>query len=208
MVNTRSVKRHSMSDNENNYKCNVVIRIHKEALMEFDKKSHSIPIVDNSLNIHLQLVSEKNDSNSNKSSVEDARTSNGNDSSTSRTVQFYKPASAMTLKTVDSAWKRCKKSKQNIKARDLVMAKLSGHPAWPAIVIEILPKKKAKVKFLGVEPHERYGFVFLSEIVLFKDSIDILLIQLKKKINRYKKAVLQAEVYGRIPQKYSLFNNF
>lgn len=205
MVNTRSMKSSNMIDNVT-YDCNVVIRIHKDALIEIDKKSHAVPIAGNDMNIRLRLISAESDIKLAGATAGATRKSKRKDSSPPTTVQFYKPASAIIIKSVARAWVRCKKSKQNVQVRDLVMAKLSGHPAWPSVVLEFLPKQKARVEFLGVEPHERFGSVNLSEIVLFKDSIDILQIQLRKKINRYQKAVMEAEIYAEIPEKHSVFN--
>lgn len=206
MVNTRSTKKNvsksvNVSDTVHTYDCNVVIRIHEDALMEIDGKAHIIPIKNNDLNIKLHLVSEQNDSNLIESAV---------DSSKSSKIQVYKPATAMALKSVGSAWIQCKRShknnKQNVKVRDLVVAKLKGHSVWPSIILEMLPNKKAKVEFLGAEQHERFGFVNISEITLFKDSIDVILIQLKKKLPKFKKAVKEAEIYCGISEKYSAFN--
>lgn len=175
------MKSDNLIDDEHTYDCNVVIRIRKEALIEIDRKSHAIPLVNNDMNIRLRLTSARNDLDlaeptADRTCYTRSRThtrtrtcrSNSKDSPTSMAVQFYKPASAKTIKTVDTAWLQCKKNKQSVKVRDLVMAKLTGHPAWPAIILEFLPNNKAKVEFLGVESHERYGFVSLIQIVLFK----------------------------------------
>lgn len=212
MVNTRSMNTNNskivgMTDGDPVFDCNVVIRIHRDAIMEIDGKTHVIPSVNNDFNVQLRLVSDEYEMSDHLVVDDNVR---DQESSKSCNIQVYKPATKMILKNVDKAWIRCKnihkKSKQNIKKRDVVMAKLRGHPAWPAIILKLLPENRAKVEFFGAEPHEKFGFVNLSEVILFKDSLDILLLQLKKKIRKYEKAIKEAERVCGILDSNSVLN--
>lgn len=107
-----------------------------------------------------------------------------------------KPHSKPINKMVEEAWKLCKsdssREKCNIRPSDIVMAKLKGHPAWPAVVLEYISKTRVKVEFFGANKTEKFGFVNISEITPFESSADVIRLNLKRNIFRYKKAVKEA----------------
>lgn len=111
-------------------------------------------------------------------------------------------------KIADDAWRKCKKKhKQNghqISINDIVMAKLRGYSAWPAIVVDFVNKKRAKVEFFGVDQNEKFGFVNLTEITRFNDSAEVILLLLKRNIPKFKKSVLETELFCEIPSSLSL----
>lgn len=216
MVYTRSAKKNvldtvSKSTNkgeiDHTYDCTIVISIHKDAIIKFGESTHVIKQKKNDFNVRLHLISDKKDSNE-VSAVDD--TPHDNVSSRSNQVQVYQPTSAMSLKSVNSAWVRCKndrkKNKQKLVQHDVVLAKLRGHPAWPAIILDIPSQSTVKVQFFGAETHEKFGFVNINEITLFKNSMDVLLLLLQKKIKKFTKAVKEAELVCGISGENSLFN--
>lgn len=116
----------------------------------------------------------------------------------------------LTYKSVDIAWRHCKKNhvqtNHTICVDDIVMAKLRGHSAWPSIVLDLSNANKVKVEFLGVDSYEKFGFVSVKEITLFKNSSDIILLLLKRNISKFKKAVQEAEMLCGISQSISICN--
>lgn len=76
-------------------------------------------------------------------------------------AQQTKPTSHM----IDKAWRKCKieSAQAIIRPNDVVMAKLKGYSAWPAVVLK-LQNKKAKVEFFGAHVNEKLGLVNLSEV--------------------------------------------
>lgn len=213
MVQTRSkmaIRSESVDmveKDEITYDCNVLFRIHKDAVLEIGGKAHKIPPKKkNDFNVRLRLVSGASIPNEDPPNVklrhQDSPQSNG--------IQVYEPAARMAPSSVDVAWDRCKFRRNNekrlYKLNDVVLAKLRGYAAWPAIILKLLPKKRAKVEFFGADPHEKIGYLNLNEIVLYKDCIDVLLIQLKKKIPKYKKAIREAESVCGISDSCSVLN--
>lgn len=190
------------------YDCNLLIRIHKDAVIEIGKNAHKIPSINNDFNVHLKLLSE---GDLNENSPIDFET---HDQAPTKSceIQAYEPAARLTPANVDVAWMQCKHirdyNNQQINENDVVLAKIRGHSAWPAIVLKLLPKKRAKVEFFGAEPHEKFGILSLNEIVLFKNSIGVLLIQLRKKIHKYIRAVREAEGACGIPHSSSVLNMY
>lgn len=193
MVHTRSRKEISKGDNE--VECKIIISIHKDATIEFNEKKHRIKQSKDNFNVRLRWVSEH-----------DSCSSSSNDDR-----QIYQPAKATDVKTVQRAWLNCKsshkKDKQKIRASDVVLAKVRGHSAWPAIIVEVISSSRVKVQFFGADAHEKFGFVGLNEITLFKNSIDVLLLLLKKNIKKFRKAVKEAELVCGIPEECSLLNH-
>lgn len=51
------------SETDDTYECNVIIRIHKDAIIEFGKNSHVVPLSNNDFNIRLNLIHDENDLN-------------------------------------------------------------------------------------------------------------------------------------------------
>lgn len=112
-------------------------------------------------------------------------------------------------KLVEKAWQQCKANRENYSVRinDFVMAKLRGHLAWPAKIIEILnEKKQVKVQFYGVASHEMFGFIYITEIVPFKDAADVISLTLEKNNAKFMKGVKEAEIHCGIPLSASLLN--
>lgn len=113
-------------------------------------------------------------------------------------------------KLINSAWQLCKENhkenKHEICINDIVMAKLRGYSAWPAIVIEIFNKNRVKVEFFGADPNEKIGFVTVKEITLFDQSEDIILLLLKRNNSKFNKAVQEVEMLYKIPESICLSN--
>lgn len=100
---------------------------------------------------------------------------------------------------IEPVWEQCKKenranSSNIFKTNDIVAAKLKGHMPWPSKIIEICDKKKAKVEFFGAMPHERFGFVPLSEIVLFSNALKLVRIIARKNNAKYNKGIKEVEI--------------
>lgn len=86
------------------------------------------------------------------------------------------------------------------------MAKLKGHPAWPANVLEYISKNRVKVAFFGAEACEKFGFVNIAEITLFRNSADVTRLTLLRNIPKFKKAVKEALIVCDVPLLVSLVN--
>lgn len=113
-------------------------------------------------------------------------------------------------KLIDNAWMECKKEhKQNqieLRIDDIVLAKVRGHQPWPATVLDVTNKKRIKFEFFGAEEYERFGFVSMNEIALFENGSLAVRLILKKRIQKYRKAIQEAEIICGIPQFASLCN--
>lgn len=113
-------------------------------------------------------------------------------------------------KLIDDAWRNCKLSRQGeLHLNDVVMAKLKGHPAWPATLIELMNKTKGKVLFLGANPNEKFGFVSMGEVVRFEESMDVIRLTLKREFHnkaKFVKGIKEAELIFGIPSHLSLLN--
>lgn len=111
-------------------------------------------------------------------------------------------------KLADLAWRKCKSNhKQNghkISVNDVIMTKVRSYSPWPAIVLEFVNKKRIKVEFFGVDQNEKFGFIDLVEITRFSDSAEVIFLLLKRNICKFKKAVLEAELFCGIPNSVSL----
>lgn len=114
-------------------------------------------------------------------------------------------------KLIDSAWQTCKiEQKQNkfeIGVNNIVLAKVKGFQAWPATVLENRNKKSVKVQFFGANDNAKFGFVSENEITLFNYSANVVKLILKKRLQKYDKAVKEAEISCGIPQYASLLND-
>lgn len=113
-------------------------------------------------------------------------------------------------KLIDQAWQKIKlESPKEFNVDDVVMAKLKGHTAWPAIIIEFVSEHKAKVDFFGANPNEKFGFVSLKEMVHFTECIDVIRLTLKKAFihkEKFKKGIQEAELVVGIPSYASMLN--
>lgn len=108
-------------------------------------------------------------------------------------------------KLIDDAWLSCKKEhKQIIVPNNIVMAKVRGFQPWPAIVLENTNKRAIKVEFFGADENEKFGFVSLNEITLFENSANVIRLVLKKNVQKYRKAVQEAEIICGIPSHASI----
>lgn len=108
---------------------------------------------------------------------------------------------------VGKAWRLCTSKANVIRTGSIVMAKLKGHPAWPAVVLEYTSKSTVKVKFFGVQEHEMFGFVnVLRGVTLFEQSSDLIILLLRRNIPDFKKGVLEAEFFCDVPSHDSLVN--
>lgn len=114
-------------------------------------------------------------------------------------------------KLVDDAWRMSKsnhkENKFEIQTNDIVMAKLKGHPVWPAIVVEFVSKNKTKVEFFGADIHEKFGFVTTSEMTLFKNSAHLVLLSSKRNIAKLTKGIREAEISCGIPAVGSIISS-
>lgn len=106
------------------------------------------------------------------------------------------------------AWSLCKiKHKQNaseIVVRDVVMAKLRGYMAWPAIIVGFIGKNRVKVEFFGADQSEKIGFVNIKECTKFCESSELVLISLKRNNPKFEKAVREAELLCGVPSFMSI----
>lgn len=112
--------------------------------------------------------------------------------------------------SLNGAWRKCKNdNKENyfVQVNDIVMAKVRGHLAWPAIVKDIVNKNNAKVEFFGAKHYEKYGFVNIKEITPFANSIDVIRLTLKKNNPKFNKAISETEIACGVPFALSIKNN-
>lgn len=109
-------------------------------------------------------------------------------------------------KQSDDAWRIWKRDNINgpvLQQNEIVMAKLRGYFAWPALILSFVNKSRAKVKFFGCE---QIGYVSTSEIVRFSDSVDVLTVLLERNNDRFTKAVREAECCPGILGSISILN--
>lgn len=123
------------------------------------------------------------------------------------TVATFKP----DYKKVDCYWQICRKnqiqSQRKIIVNDVVLAKVKGHSPWPAIVLEIIGSKKAKVEFFGAARYECFGIVNIGELTLFEQSLDLVRMILKnKKDPKYQKGIKEVERILDVPSTQSICN--
>lgn len=163
---------------------------------------------------------EINQTHSNKIITRNFRKKLNGIDSISDTSTNYMPIDGRSEKTIaishskpiyrlaDEAWRKCKsnhkQSGHKISVDDVVMAKVRGWSAWPAVVLEFVNKKRVKVEFFGVDQSQKFGFVDLVEVTRFRDSGEVALLLLKRDINQFKKAVIEAERFCGIPDSISL----
>lgn len=134
-------------------------------------------------------------------------------------VQTHKPQTSTTVakpqskplhRMIENAWRLCKNNHKqngsNINLNDIVMAKLRGYTAWPAIVVKFMNKSQVKVEFFGVDQSQKIGFVNIKEITRFSDSAEVILLLLKRNIPNFKKSVHEAEIVCGIPGYVSILD--
>lgn len=162
MVHTRSMKQTvskevNMSDIVQSLEGNVTIRIHRDATMQIGDETHNMPLNNNELNIRLHLIPDENISNEELTIV---------DEDVDQTKKFRQnlynsiDLQAQWLQkvlVVDGYDVKTFTKKRNKMFRRT--AKLRGHAAWPAMIVEILPKRRAKVEFFDAKPNERFGTI-------------------------------------------------
>lgn len=86
------------------------------------------------------------------------------------------------------------------------MAKLKGHPAWPAQIVEI-NKKTAKVHSFGANANEMFGFVNIAEIVHFKEALNVIRLTLTREFRNkmlFEKGIKIVKMMLEIPSDQSL----
>lgn len=107
------------------------------------------------------------------------------------------------VKLIDEAWRKCKLGhRKELNVDDIVMAKLKGHAAWPALIVEFSSRSKAKVLFFGANPNEKFGFVNMAEIIHFHDAIDVVRLTLKRDFiqkRKFKKGIREVEIVLGMP---------
>lgn len=114
-------------------------------------------------------------------------------------------------KNIDSFWQNCKREQSNsrrqIQVNAIVLAKVKGHSPWPAIVLNIINSKKAKVEFFGAALYERFGVVNIGELTLFEKSLDLIKTILNKTKNtKFRKGVQEVERILDVPSSKSICN--
>lgn len=118
------------------------------------------------------------------------------------------PQQKPIVKLIADAWETCKLARQGkFQINDLVMAKLKGHPAWPATIVEFVNKTKLKVSFFGARPNEKFGFVGVGEIVHFRESENVIRLTLKRDFihsAKFKKGIREVELVSGIPPHASM----
>lgn len=117
----------------------------------------------------------------------------------------------VSYKMTEDAWRLCKnkhkRSAFEIKLNDVVMAKVKGYSAWPALVLEFTEKSRAKVQFFGAREYEKFGFVNLNEITRFSESDEVIRLLLKRASRdtvKFRTAVLEAETVCGVPRHLSI----
>ncbi|XP_055308353.1 uncharacterized protein LOC129572412 [Sitodiplosis mosellana] len=207
---------------------NLDIHIHRNEMRIHNVRSTAI---DNSFNVHLKLSSEGlvvvqdisiNDIED-RNPLEDKPTRNlrpksnkaniidDNSISKKKTCSKLVRSQSKTIyKMTEDAWRLCKNNhKRNgskICVNDIVMAKLKGYPAWPAVVIELM-NSRVKVEFFGAEPHEKVGFVSLNEITRFSESEEVIRLLLGRESRdtpKFRKSVEEAELVCGMPRFLSI----
>lgn len=188
--------------------CNLNMRIHRNVMMfnnrqQFSKNNQFYVELRSSVN-ELFVVGE----------FDPCTTRNLRPKPELKSMKPKKPLTSMTkyskpLATlINTAWKKCKskqiESSHKISIDDIVMAKVSGYSAWPAIILEFVNKNRAKVEFFGTEPHEKFGLVDVKEITLFENSADVIIPLLKRNARNFKKATKEAEISCGVPELHSL----
>lgn len=116
----------------------------------------------------------------------------------------------LNYNSIPAAWEACKrehvKNKIVINVNDICMAKVRGHQPWPAIVLDFVKKKHCKVEFFGANKNEKFGLISINELTLFKNSGMVVRLVLKKNVQKYRKAVQEAEIICNIPSYLSSLN--
>lgn len=113
-------------------------------------------------------------------------------------------------KLIDLAWQRSKLNRSECHLNDVVMAKVKGHVAWPAILIGFVNKSKAKVEFLGANQNEKFGFISLKEMVHYSECNDVIRLTLKRTFiykEKFEKGIREAEILFGIPSHASMLND-
>lgn len=118
-------------------------------------------------------------------------------------------------KLTETAWRHCKSNykqevsegRPSLAKNDVVMAKLKGWSAWPAIILDFVNKNRVKVKFYGVGEEEQLGFVEYKEISPFEISAEVIKLLLNRNDSKFKRAVREAEIVNGIPAAVSLTLN-
>lgn len=112
------------------------------------------------------------------------------------TVAMLQPK--VYTKLIDESWRKSKLNRKGqFRVNDIIMAKLRGHPAWPATIVEFVNKNKTKVLFFGANANEKYGFVSVGDIVRFDECFDVIRFTLKRDFaNKVKfvKGIKEAEL--------------
>lgn len=102
------------------------------------------------------------------------------------------------VKLIDEAWRKCKLGhRKEFNVDDIVMAKLKGHAAWPASIVEFSSQSKAKVLFFGANPNEKFGSVNMAEIIHFNDATDVVRLTLKRDFiqkRKFQKGIREAQI--------------
>lgn len=114
-------------------------------------------------------------------------------------------------KLIDEAWRQSKLNRRGeFHVNDIVLAKLKGHAAWPAKIMEFSTKNKTKVFFFGANANENIGFVNTTEIVHFVDSINVARLTLKRDFvqrRKFEKGIREVEIILAIPSCASFFKD-
>lgn len=109
---------------------------------------------------------------------------------------------------IASAWRKCKKgSLFKAHVGDIVMAKLSGHSPWPAVIVDFVSNVRAKVEFFGADANEKIGYVNVKEITPFSESAEVISALLERDCLKFKKSINEAELISQVPRHISIFND-
>lgn len=113
--------------------------------------------------------------------------------------------STVVVKSVSmpSLWNTMKKNRTMPIINSIVLAKMKSYSPWPSKLIQI-KGKNAYVYFFGTNNH---GTVQFDEVVPFIEATSVIKLLPAIKINHYKKAVREAEVFQGIPPELSILHN-
>lgn len=123
-----------------------------------------------------------------------------------KTIEHKPKPSLALVKSVSSSynslWNMAKKNRSLPQANTIVLAKMKSFSPWPSKLVSI-NGVKAFVYFFGTNNH---GTVLFKEVVPFNETSSVIRILATMKIQHFKKAIREAEIFIGIPSELSILN--
>lgn len=107
-----------------------------------------------------------------------------------------------TSTSLNHFWKTAKINRTVPKLNTIVLAKMRTFSPWPSKLVSI-ENNKALVYFFGTNNH---GTVPFEDVVPFYETVSVLKILITMKIQFFKKAVREAEIFLGVPPMMSILN--